>query len=80
MELKYGQFKSKGPYLNDGQKIVYNFIKENEPVKVGDISKQLNQISINTIKNAETTAQKDIALIKFFHSVLYSLNISIGYL
>lgn len=50
LEHKYGQYNAKGTYLNQRQKNIYSFITENEPIKIGDISKALKEISINTIK------------------------------
>lgn len=38
LEAKYKQYKEKGPYLNERQKKIADFIKENEPLKVGDIT------------------------------------------
>ena len=50
LEVKYDEFKKKGPYLNDRQRRVIDFIKNNEPIRISDISKTLNDISQNTIK------------------------------
>jgi Fic family protein len=50
LDEKYDVFKSKGGYLNDRQKRIRNFIQENQPVKLADISKKLESINIHTIK------------------------------
>jgi Fic family protein len=50
LDQKYNSFKSKGNYLNDRQKKIADFIKEKQPVKLNDIRKAFEDISINTIK------------------------------
>lgn len=50
LEAKYNIYKSKGGYLNYRQKIIMTFIREHQPVKVGDISKAFPEFSVNTIK------------------------------
>jgi len=50
LDQKYNSFKSKGNYLNDRQKKIVDFIKEKQPVKLNDIRKAFEEISINTIK------------------------------
>lgn len=50
LENKYNRYKSKGGYLNERQKNVLHFIKENQPVKVGDVSKHFEEYPLNTIK------------------------------
>ena len=50
LDEKYDVFKSKGGYLNERQKMIRGYIQENQPVKLADISKNLESISINTIK------------------------------
>lgn len=50
LEAKYNIYKSKGRYLNYRQKIIMTFIREHQPVKVGDISKAFPEFSVNTIK------------------------------
>lgn len=50
LDSKYQQYKEKGPYLNERQKKVLSFIKENEPLKVGDITTYFALESKNTIK------------------------------
>lgn len=57
LELKYGEFKSTGTYLNKRQKEVLDFIKKNEPTKIGDLNDSLESISRNTLK-------KDILYLK----------------
>jgi Fic family protein len=50
LEQKYDVFKSKGGYLNDRQKLIKGFIKENQPIKVSDLSKQFSEIGLSTLK------------------------------
>ncbi|MEZ4890083.1 MAG: Fic family protein [Crocinitomicaceae bacterium] len=50
LEQKYDVFKSKGGYLNDRQKLIKNFITNNQPVKVSDLAKQFPEISLSTLK------------------------------
>lgn len=50
LEQKYDVFKSKGGYLNDRQKLIKNFIKENQPIKVSDLAKQFSEIGLSTLK------------------------------
>ncbi len=50
LEKKYDIFKSKGGYLNERQKMIRNYIKKNQPVKLNDISNNFEEISANTIK------------------------------
>lgn len=50
LEAKYNVYKSKGGYLNYRQKMIMTFIREHQPVKVGDISKAFPEFSVNTIK------------------------------
>ncbi|MEE9430953.1 MAG: Fic family protein [Melioribacteraceae bacterium] len=47
---KYDVFKSKGGYLNERQKVIQQYIIDNQPLKISDIAKQFNKININTIK------------------------------
>ncbi len=50
LEQKYDVLKSKGGYLNERQKTIIDFIKEYQPVKLGDLAKRYTNISINTLK------------------------------
>lgn len=50
LEEKYDVFKSRGGYLNDRQKQIKDFIKNNQPVKLADLVGKLPNISINTLK------------------------------
>lgn len=50
LEKKYDVFKSKGGYLNERQKIIKDFIANNQPVKVSDIAKQFPDIGLSTLK------------------------------
>ena len=47
---KHERYQSKGPYLNERQKNILAVIQKQEPLKVSDISRLLDQYSINTIK------------------------------
>jgi hypothetical protein len=50
LEQKYSVFKQIGGYLNERQKQIRDFIAQNQPVKVGDVSAHFREIPINTIK------------------------------
>ncbi len=50
LEQKYDVFKTKGGYLNARQKIIKEFITNNQPIKLSDIVNSMPEISINTIK------------------------------
>lgn len=50
LEQKYDVFKSKGGYLNDRQKLLKDFIKGNQPIKVSDLAKQFPEIGLSTLK------------------------------
>ncbi|GHT20913.1 cell division protein Fic [Bacteroidia bacterium] len=50
LEQKYNVFKSKGGYLNDRQKLIKDFIANNQPVKISDVSNQFSEINPSTIK------------------------------
>ena len=50
LEQKYDVFKSKGSYLNDRQKLIKEFITENQPIKVSDLAKQFTKIGLSTLK------------------------------
>ncbi len=50
LEAKYQQYKAKGPYLNERQKQLLEFIKINEPVKLNDAVTYLPEISKSTIR------------------------------
>lgn len=50
LEQKYDVFKSKGGYLNDRQKLIKNFIKDNQPIKISDLAKQFPEIGLSTLK------------------------------
>ncbi len=47
---KYDVFKSKGGYLNDRQRLIKEFITENQPLKVSDLVKQFPNIGLSTLK------------------------------
>lgn len=50
LERKVVDFKQLGGYLNDRQRDVLTYIQNNQPVKIGDISKNLSQYSIASLK------------------------------
>jgi len=50
LEQKYDVFKTKGGYLNERQKIIKEFITNNQPIKLSDLVKSMPEISINTLK------------------------------
>ena len=50
LEVKYQEYKNRGPYLNSRQKRVIQFIKENQPIKIMDITNRFESESRNTIK------------------------------
>ena len=50
LEAKYDIFKSKGGYLNERQKLIKDYLLENQPLKLSDIAKKFENININTIK------------------------------
>lgn len=50
LEQKYDVFKSKGGYLNDRQKLITDFIKDNQPIKVSDLAKQFPEMKLSTLK------------------------------
>lgn len=50
LEKKYEVFKSKGGYLNDRQRLIKDFIKKEQPVKVSDLAKQFPEIGLSTLK------------------------------
>ncbi|MEN8194847.1 MAG: Fic family protein [Bacteroidota bacterium] len=57
LDAKYDVFKSKGGYLNERQKMIKEYLSNNQPLKISDLDKQFTEISINTIK-------KDIQYLK----------------
>jgi Fic family protein len=50
LDAKYDVFRSKGGYLNERQKGIKEYLKKNQPLKISDLSKQFENININTIK------------------------------
>ncbi len=50
LEEKYSRYKSKGPYLNERQRVIIDFVQKNEPVKTSDVAEFLQKESIHTIK------------------------------
>ncbi|MEO6902090.1 MAG: Fic family protein [Bacteroidia bacterium] len=50
LDDKYDVFKTKGGYLNERQKDIKKFIDKNQPVKISDIAKSFEKITIHTLK------------------------------
>lgn len=50
LEERYSQIKDKKSYLNERQKIVLKFIKENQPTKISDIASSLSNYTPYTLK------------------------------
>lgn len=50
LEQKYNVFKSKGGYLNERQKLIKDFIINNQPIKVSDLANQFPEIKLSTLK------------------------------
>lgn len=50
LEEKYDRFRSIGPYLNDRQKEVVEFIRKNHPVKVSDVCNNLSHHNAASIR------------------------------
>lgn len=50
LDLKYDVFKRKGGYLSDRQKQIKDYIVENQPVKVSDLSAKFPEIMLATLK------------------------------
>lgn len=50
LDKKYLTFKSKGGYVNDRQKQILQYVKDNQPIKVGDVARHFTEMPINTIK------------------------------
>lgn len=50
LETTYKEFREKGPYLNQRQKNILEFIRKNQPIKIKDLSDRFTDESRNTIK------------------------------
>ncbi len=50
LDTKYDVFKSKGGYLNERQKEIKEYLKENQPLKISDLAIRFDNINVNTIK------------------------------
>jgi len=50
LEQKYNVFKSKGGYLNVRQKLLKEFISNNQPIKVSDLAIQFPEFRLSTLK------------------------------
>lgn len=50
LEQKLKEYKNIGGYMNDRQKAVLNYIQTNQPIKLGDLTKDLPQYSAAILK------------------------------
>jgi Fic family protein len=50
LEHKLKEYRSLGGYMNERQKAILNYIQTNQPIKLGDITKDLAQYSTATTK------------------------------
>lgn len=50
LELKNEGFKSSGGYLNERQKRIVEYISQKQPIKLSDLARVINGVSINTLK------------------------------
>lgn len=50
LDAKYDIFKSKGGYLNERQKEIFNYLSVNQPLKISDIANVFDSINIHTLK------------------------------
>ncbi len=50
LDKKYDIFKDKGGYLNERQKKIKNYLEQYQPLKISDITKEFDNLNINTIK------------------------------
>ena len=50
LEQKLKEYRNLGGYMNERQKDILNYIKTNQPIKLGDVTKDLPQYSAATIK------------------------------
>ena len=50
LEQKLKEYRNIGGYLNERQKQILSFIRENHPVKIGDIAQNLTGYNLETIK------------------------------
>jgi Fic family protein len=50
LERKVADFKQLGGYLNDRQRDVLTYIQNHQPVKIGDLAKNLSQYSIASLR------------------------------
>lgn len=68
LERKVADFKQLGGYLNDRQRDVLTYIQNHQPVKIGDISKNLSQYSIASLKKDLQYLVKELAIEKLGES------------
>lgn len=50
LEHKLKEYRNLGGYMNERQKEILNYIQKNQPIKLGDVTKELPQYSAATIK------------------------------
>lgn len=68
LERKVVDFKQLGGYLNDRQRDVLTYIQNHQPVKIGDISKNLSQYSIASLRKDLQYLVKELAIEKLGES------------
>ncbi len=49
-EHKLKEYRNLGAYLNERQKVIVSYIQTNQPIKIGNLSKDLPQFTLATIK------------------------------
>ena len=64
LEVKVKEFRELGGYLNERQKEVLEYIRQNQPVKISDISASLSEYSAATIKKDLQYLVKELAVEK----------------
>ena len=64
LERKVADFKQLGGHLNDRQRDVLTYIQNHQPVKIGDISKNLSQYSIASLRKDLQYLVKELAIEK----------------
>ena len=68
LERKVADFKQLGGHLNDRQRDVLTYIQNHQPVKIGDISKNLSQYSIASLRKDLQYLVKELAIEKLGES------------
>jgi Fic family protein len=76
LDQKYDVFKSKGGYLNDRQKLIKEYINENQPVKLQNIASKFTEIQVSTIKKdlQYLRAEQEIKMIGVGKGSIYLSN------